>query len=269
MLEAETRERNAGLAPVAAEAPSGRRLPAPWSRPAAATGLADAAVTRRLFVLLPFAMIAGLIAYAVLPGEPQPQALLAIGIALAVLIAMLWRSVTLSLASLLVAAWIGFCLLPVHGLWFGTTMLTRPAYGLYEARVDEIVSATSEARRIVVSGLTPLADDRPRPPPAADRNWGRRLWATIWATALTSFIAGTATLLFSAYHFQQTAPLGVLGNVLVLPVVSLIIMPFAVLSVLAMPFGVEAPFVAVMGWGHRPDGRWRRAGCGLERGIDR
>ncbi len=500
MLEAETRERNAGLAPVAAEAPSGRRLPAPWSRPAAATGLADAAVTRRLFVLLPFAMIAGLIAYAVLPGEPQPQALLAIGLALAVLIAMLWRSIALPLASLLVAAWIGFCLLPVHGLWFGTTMLTRPAYGLYEARVDEIVSATSETRRIVVSGLTPLADDRPlpiararlvvppepplapgdiiranlrlapvpgpilpgafdgqfhayfagigaygnvtsgfervsqghsldapraieglrmaigaridavldgpsaaigramvvgdqsaiddetrdvmaasglahiysisglhlsivaggtffllrlllasisatatrwpvkkiaavaglaaaagylllagglanvpalrstimlalifgavlagrraltmrnvaiaalaitvidpasvfrasfqlsfaavvaligiyempRPPPAADRNWGRRLWATIWATALTSFIAGTATLLFSAYHFQQTAPLGVLGNVLVLPVVSLVIMPFAVLSVLAMPFGVEAPFVAVMGWG--------------------
>jgi competence protein ComEC len=26
-------------------------------------------------------------------------------------------------------------------------------------------------------------------------------------------------------------------------------MPFAVLSVLAMPFGVEAPFVAIMGWG--------------------
>src|SRR5690606_3747912 len=42
---------------------------------------------------------------------------------------------------------------------------------------------------------------------------------------------------------------GVLGNVLVLPVVSLVIMPFAVLSVLAMPFGVEAPFVAIMGWG--------------------
>jgi competence protein ComEC len=89
----------------------------------------------------------------------------------------------------------------------------------------------------------------PRPPPAADRNWAQRLWATIWATALTSLIAGTATLLFSAYHFQQTAPLGVIGNVLVLPVVSLIIMPFAVMSVLVMPLGIEAPFVAAMGWG--------------------
>lgn len=500
MLEAETRERDTGIAPVPAEAPSGRRLPVPWSRPAVARGLADAAVTRRLFVLLPFAMIAGLIAYAVLPAEPEPQALLALGLGLAVLVPLLWRSIALPLVSLLVAAWIGFCLLPIHGLWFGTAMLTRPAYGLYEGRVDEIVSATAEARRIIVSGLTPLADDRPldiararlvvppEPPlapgdvvranmrlapvpgpilpgafdgqfhayfagigaygnvtsgfervavgqsldptrmveglrmaigaridavldgpsaaigramvvgdqsaiddetrevmaaaglahiysisglhlsivaggiffllrlalasipatatrwpvkkiaaiagllaaagylllagglanvpalrstimlalifgavlagrraltmrnvaiaalaiilidpasvfrasfqlsfaavvaligiyemprkaPAQDRNWAQRLWATIWATAVTSFIAGSATLLFSAYHFQQTAPLGVIGNVLVLPVVSLVIMPFAVLSVLAMPFGIEAPFVAVMGWG--------------------
>lgn len=66
---------------------------------------------------------------------------------------------------------------------------------------------------------------------------------------MTSFIAGTATLVFSAYHFQQTAPLGVVGNVLVLPLVSLVIMPFAVLSVLMMPLGLEAPFVSIMGWG--------------------
>src|SRR5690606_25077706 len=89
----------------------------------------------------------------------------------------------------------------------------------------------------------------PRRAPPEERSWGLRLWATVWATALTSFIAGTATLLFSAYHFQQTAPLGVIGNVLVLPVVSLVIMPFAVLSVLAMPFGMERPFVMAMGWG--------------------
>src|SRR5690606_38035320 len=74
--------------------------------------------------------------------------------------------------------------------------------------------------------------EMPRKPPDTQRKWSSRLWATIWATAVTSFIAGTATLLFSAYHFQPTAPLGVLGNVLVLPVVSLVIMPFAVLSVL-------------------------------------
>mgnify|MGYP001266211766 CR=1 FL=1 len=76
-----------------------------------------------------------------------------------------------------------------------------------------------------------------------------RVGTTIALTAWTSLIAGLATLLFSAYHFQQTAPLGVVGNVLALPFVSLVIMPFGVLSVLAMPFGLEAPFLSVMGWG--------------------
>ena len=76
-----------------------------------------------------------------------------------------------------------------------------------------------------------------------------RLVKLVSATAWTSFIAGFATLLFSAYHFQQTAPLGVVGNLLALPFVSFVIMPFGVLSVLAMPFGADAPFLMVMGWG--------------------
>lgn len=502
MLGVETRERETDA--VALPAPTALR-PAPAVRlrgpgTSEVAGLFDPAASRRLFVLLPYAAIAGLIAYAALPMEPIPEALAAVGVALVLLVLVLRRSAGLPLVALLVAVWIGFCLLPLHGLWFGTSMLTRPAYGLYEARVEEIVSATAESRRIVVSGLVPVADDRavdiararlvvppepplapgdiirarlrlapvpgpilpgafdgqfhayfagigaygnvtgdfalvaagdgfnptrvveglrmaigsridavldgpsaaigramvvgdqsaiddetrelmaasglahiysisglhlsivaggmffllrlllasvpatatrwpvkkiaaaggivaavgylllaggianvpalrstimlglifgavlagrraltmrnvaiaalaiividpasvfrasfqlsfaavvaligiyemPRSPALGNRRWGERLWATIWATAVTSFIAGTATLLFSAYHFQQTAPLGVLGNVLVLPVVSIIIMPFAVLSVLAMPLGAEAPFVMTMGWG--------------------
>lgn len=89
----------------------------------------------------------------------------------------------------------------------------------------------------------------PRKAQLVDRAWPMRVGSVVWATGTTSFIAGTATLLFSAFHFQQTAPLGVLGNLLVLPLVSLIIMPAALLSVLAMPFGLETVFVQVMGWG--------------------
>ncbi|WEK05930.1 MAG: ComEC/Rec2 family competence protein [Candidatus Devosia phytovorans] len=449
--------------------------------------------------MLPFAMIGGLVAYASLPVEPETWAMGSVGVALLVGIGLLWQTSMLDDFLLIVFFWLGLCLLPLHGAFFGTEMLARPAFGTYEARVDEVLSANAEAQRVVISGLVPVADARavpiararlvvpgetalapgdvirasmrlapvpgpilpgaydgqfhsyfsgigaygnvtgdfellrqgefdltramegmrsaiglridavldahsaaigramvmgdqsgiddetrdvmaaaglahvysisglhlsivagglyfllrlgmasvpgialrwpikkiaalggilaaafylllaggfnnvpalrstimlglvfgavlagrraltmrnvaiaalaiividpasvfrasfqlsfaavvaligvyemPRKPFEGERSWGGRLWGTIWATALTSFIAGTATLLFSAYHFQQTAPLGVLGNVLVLPVVSLVIMPFAVLSVLAMPFGVEAPFVAVMGWG--------------------
>ncbi|HCO53541.1 MAG TPA: hypothetical protein DIT93_00805, partial [Pelagibacterium sp.] len=40
--------------------------------------------------------------------------------------------------------------------------------------------------------------------------------------ATTSIIAGLATLVFTAYHFQQTAPFGVLGNLMVMPIVSFV-----------------------------------------------
>ncbi|MGV8830902.1 MAG: ComEC/Rec2 family competence protein [Devosia sp.] len=469
-----------------------------WSR--AMVAVATQIAARRLFIMLPFAMIAGLIGYAVLSFEPQTWALAGVGLAMVLALVPLRRSAKLPLFALLGAFWVGFCLLPVHGLWFGTVMLEHPTYGAFGARIDEIVSATESNRRVIVSALTPLEGGRavpisrarlvvpPQPPlapgdmisakirlapvpgpilpgsydgqfhayfagigaygtvtsgfvqtgsgsqldlsrrveqlrmgiggrldqhldgasaaigramvvgdqsgitdetravmanaglahiysisglhlsivaggvfwlvrwllaatpafanrwpvkklaaiagllaavgylllagglgnvpalrstmmlglifgavlagrraltmrnvaiaalavmvidpasvfrasfqlsfaavvaligiyemprtvPGRDRPWLVRMVGTVWATAATSFIAGTATLLFSAYHFQQTAPLGVIGNVLVLPVVSLVIMPFGVLSVLAMPLGIEAPFFAVMGWG--------------------
>lgn len=471
---------------------------APFS--AAVTQVRDAVSARRLFILLPFAMLAGLIAYASLPVEPQSWALVAVGLAVLALVVALRASTILPLLGLLAAFWAGVCLLPLHGFWFGTEMLRYPAYGAYSARVDAIVSATESTRRIIISDLTPLDGARalpivrsrlvtpptpplapgdtieakvrlapvpgpvlpgsfdgqfhayfagvgaygivtsgfsktgsgaqfdpgrvveqlrmgigariageldgasaaigramvvgdqseitdetrevmaqsglahiysisglhlsivaggvfwlmrwllaaippvanrwsvkkvaavtgliaaggylllaggvgnipalrstmmlglifgavlagrraltmrnvaiaalaimvidpasvfrasfqlsfaavvaligiyemPRSAPRGNRNWMARMGGSLWAAAATSLIAGTATLLFSAYHFQQTAPLSVVGNVLVLPVVSLIIMPFGVLSVLAMPLGIEKPFVAIMGWG--------------------
>lgn len=89
--------------------------------------------------------------------------------------------------------------------------------------------------------------EMPRPGAGAKRGTLERGVRFILATAATSFIAGLATLLFSAYHFQQTAPLGVLGNVLALPFVSLI-MWFGVLAVIFMPFGLDSLFMRLMGW---------------------
>lgn len=508
MQGTQTRERDAQTGPAPDLAvllpmplqswPRSRAPAAPWTSLWAAIFFALA--TRRVFVLLPFAMILGMIVYAQLPFEPQGIALILVAAALPLLATMLRQSTTLPLATLLIGFWAGFCLLPLHGAAFGTEMLARPTYGAFMARVDEVLSATADSQRIVVSNLAPIAGNRPvhinkarivvpnqpglaqgdtisgtmrlvpvpgpilpgahdgqfhsyfsgigaygavtsgfvriasaegfdlnrvielvraeigqridavlqgssaaigramvvgdqsaitdetrdvmaasglahiysisglhlsivaggifwlvrlglaaipiaaahlavkkiaaccglaaaatymllagglanvpalrsaimlalifgavlvgrraltmrnvaiaalviividpssvfrpsfqlsfaavvaligtyeMPRKAQDkhRKWVARLVSTVWTAAMTSFIAGTATLLFSAYHFQQTAPLGVLGNVLVLPVVSLVIMPFAMLSVLAMPFSLETPFVAIMGWG--------------------
>lgn len=67
--------------------------------------------------------------------------------------------------------------------------------------------------------------------------------------AVTSTIAGLATAPFAAYHFQRVAPLGLLANLLAMPLVSVVVIPSGLLAVLVMPFGLEAPFLSVMGWG--------------------
>lgn len=67
--------------------------------------------------------------------------------------------------------------------------------------------------------------------------------------ALTSLIAGAATALFAAYHFQQVAPFGVLGNMVAIPLVSFVVLPFALLGVMLIPFGLEQFVFGIMGWG--------------------
>lgn len=128
-----------------------------------AASTAAALDDRRFFVLLPFAMIGGLIAGLELPSA-HPIALIAGAVTLAVLIVLSFGSLPcLRVAVLLATAWTGLCLLPIHGALFGTPMLARPAYGTYQARVDEIISETTSERRVIVSAITPSATDRPIP----------------------------------------------------------------------------------------------------------
>jgi ComEC/Rec2-related protein len=67
--------------------------------------------------------------------------------------------------------------------------------------------------------------------------------------AVTSIIAGFATSLYSAWHFHRAAPMGLPANLAAMPAVSLIIMPAAVVSMLAMPFGLDEWPVKIMGEG--------------------
>ena len=66
---------------------------------------------------------------------------------------------------------------------------------------------------------------------------------------MTSLVAGGATAIYAAYHFQQMPSLGLFTNLTAMPIVSTLVMPFAVLGVLAMPFGLDGPFFDVMGMG--------------------
>lgn len=67
--------------------------------------------------------------------------------------------------------------------------------------------------------------------------------------AMTSLIAGAATALYAAWHFQRLAPLGLIGNLAAMPLMTLLVMPFGVVAVLLMPFGLDAPALWIMGKG--------------------
>jgi competence protein ComEC len=84
--------------------------------------------------------------------------------------------------------------------------------------------------------------------------WRRKIWAKpfiyISGIMMTSLIAGMATSLFAIYHFGHYHPFGLLGNVLALPVVSLLIMPFAVAALILWPFTfISGAAFKIMGYG--------------------
>lgn len=66
---------------------------------------------------------------------------------------------------------------------------------------------------------------------------------------LSSFIGGMSTMIYSAGHFHNFAAYGLIGNVLAMPVISILVMPFALLAMLLMPFGLDHYPLLVMGKG--------------------
>ncbi|MGX9424787.1 MULTISPECIES: ComEC/Rec2 family competence protein [Bradyrhizobium] len=76
--------------------------------------------------------------------------------------------------------------------------------------------------------------------------WGGREIAML---LLASLVAGLATTPYAAFHFHRVAPFGVLANLAAMPVVSALVMPAGLLGLLAMPFGFDGVFWAIMGSG--------------------
>ncbi|TCD13201.1 ComEC/Rec2 family competence protein [Oricola cellulosilytica] len=66
--------------------------------------------------------------------------------------------------------------------------------------------------------------------------------------AVTSLVAGLATGIFASYHFGRIAPYGLVANLAAMPLVSLLVMPLAIISVIAMPFGLHGLPLAAMAW---------------------
>ncbi|WP_208438110.1 ComEC/Rec2 family competence protein [Bartonella taylorii] len=72
---------------------------------------------------------------------------------------------------------------------------------------------------------------------------------TILSTCASSFVAGAASGIYAAYHFSNIAILSIISNALALPIVSMLIIPFGLIAVLAMFWGLEWLPLQIMGFG--------------------
>ncbi|WP_348626326.1 ComEC/Rec2 family competence protein [Aminobacter sp. AP02] len=89
--------------------------------------------------------------------------------------------------------------------------------------------------------------------PLVQRSLPSKLWRWLATVAIgliaTSLIAGLATSVFGAWHFQRVSPLSLVANLAVMPIVSVLVMPFAVLAGIFMPLGLDGLFLDTMGVG--------------------
>jgi competence protein ComEC len=144
----------------------------------------------------------------------------------------------------------------------GAVLVDRPALSMRNLALSALIVLAREPEALLgpsfqmsyaaVAALIAAAEwARGRFPPAEPAGpIGRALrWMALAGLALvaTTLVASLATAPFGSYHFHAVNPFGLLGNALAVPLVSLAVMPCAVVGVLAFPFGLDRPIWELMG----------------------
>ena len=79
--------------------------------------------------------------------------------------------------------------------------------------------------------------------------WINKLALYFVGVCLTTIIASIATAPFAIYHFGQVSLLGSIANLVAVPLLAFIIMPFALLGLLLMPLSLDTWPLYIMGLG--------------------
>ncbi len=82
-----------------------------------------------------------------------------------------------------------------------------------------------------------------------EKGWYRKILLYFVGVCMTTIIASIATAPFALYHFGQVSYLGSLANLVAVPLLAFIIMPFALLSLIVMPLGLEHWPLQIVGLG--------------------
>lgn len=82
---------------------------------------------------------------------------------------------------------------------------------------------------------------------------GRSLWRTIGlmigGILVSTLVVSITVAPFAAYHFHKSQQYAMLANLIAVPICNLLVMPMALAALVAMPFGLEAPPLWLMGLG--------------------
>lgn len=138
-----------------------------------------------------------------------------------------------------------FALAALTVVVFSPHEIVGPSYQMSFAATGALISA--------YAGWAEWRQRRTHRPPPSTHSLPRRAAGAamrhVTGLAFTSLIAGTATALFAAWHFQRVSSLGLVANLATMPVISVIVMPFLVIGLALMPFGLDGPAFAIMGKG--------------------
>jgi competence protein ComEC len=144
----------------------------------------------------------------------------------------------------------------------GAILVDRPALSMRNLALSALIVLAREPEALLgpsfqmsyaaVAALIAAAEwARGRLPPAEPGGPVHRIvrWAVLAGAALlaTTLVATLATAPFGSFHFHTINPFGLIGNALAVPLVSMVVMPCAVMGVLAVPFGLDRPIWELMG----------------------
>ena len=170
--------------------------------------------------------IGGAFFYTMLAGAtvPTERAFVMIGL---ILVAVIFDRQGVSMRLVAIAAFVILLLQP--------DAILGPSFQMSFAAVIALIAAYEKWGRAVAA--------------RTENHWRKRAALYLAGIALTSVIATLATAPFAVHHFNRIAVLGLATNMLAVPIASLWIMPFAILGMLLMPFGLEQLALAPMGFG--------------------
>lgn len=147
-------------------------------------------------------------------------------------------------------------------IMLGAILVDRPALSMRNLALAALIALAREPEGLLgpsfqmsfgaVAGLIACArliDGRLFVRPGAGR-LGRLVGtglSAVTGTLATTLVAQVATAPFATYHFQTIQPFGLVGNALTLPLVSLVVMPSAVIGILVYPFALDRPIWWLMG----------------------